>query len=389
MIRHLISRLGNPFSSQASATPPSSLYRETLEQHTTAIRQRCTDCGACTRHCAFLGRYGSPLSIALQLNRDNPDQLDRAFGCSLCGLCTAVCPQQLDPCSLFLDMRRRRVALGTCSFKPYKPLLTYEALGTSRLFSWFGLPPGCNTVFFPGCALPGTRPAVTLRMFQQLRSLIPNLGIVLKCCTKPSHDLGRSDFFQTNFRAIAAQLRAHGITTLLTACPNCTKIFRQYAPELTVHNTFTLFAEHGVATPTRGQGQEIALHDPCPLRDDQCLQEAVRSLVQRLGYIPIPMPHQQNKTICCGEGGAVGFIHPEFSQAWTQKRVAEADGRPIISSCAGCSAIFSRSTQTIHLADLLFPDPLQGKAAPPPSRPPFTYFNRLWLKFRLKRLLRP
>ncbi|MDD2462736.1 MAG: (Fe-S)-binding protein [Desulfobulbus sp.] len=387
MIRRSLSSLGRHFCRLPDLPAPQPALDYSISTQMDAIGKRCTDCGACMRHCAFLQHHGSPLAIVRRLTPDETDQLQMAFGCSLCGLCTAVCPQKLDPCSLFLDMRRQRVGLGNFDWKPYRSLLTYEALGRSKLFSWFGLPPGCKTVFFPGCALPGTRPAISLRMFQHLQKMIPTLGIVFKCCTKPSHDLGRHDCFLANFREIKTRLQAHGITTVLTACPNCTKIFRQYAPEITTQSVFTLLADHSLPNATQGQGQKITIHDPCPLRDDQTSQEAVRILLQGLGYISIPMPHQQKQTLCCGEGGAVGFVHPGFTEAWTLKRVAEAAGRPLVTSCAGCSSMLARSTEAIHLADLLFPSTRKGQKIPAVSRPPMTYLNRLWLQFRLKRLL--
>ena len=382
MIRRLLPLWGHP---DQPVLPPSR--NDVLSSQLKVIHERCTDCGACTRHCAFLKRHGTPLVITETLSPVNREQLRMAFDCSLCGLCTAVCPQKLDPRSLFLDMRRQRVALGGFDKGPYRPLLIYETLGCSSLFSWFGLPDGCTAVFFPGCALPGTRPGVTLRMFQCLQGMIPTLGIVLKCCSKPSHDLGCTDVFLSNFNSILMRLRAHGITTVITACPSCTQIFRQYAPELAVQSAFTFLAAQGTVPQkvSEDRSQEVVVHDPCPLRDDPVSQEATRNLLKNLGYRPIAMRHQKNHTLCCGEGGSVGFVQPELSRAWTQQRTTEADGRPIVTTCAGCSAMLARSTRTLHLADLLFSATPNNETPPSASRPPMTYLNRLWLKLRLWR----
>jgi Fe-S oxidoreductase len=266
---------------------------------------------------------------------------------------------------------------------PYKALLFYERLGASKLFSLFHLPPGCTTIFFPGCALPGTRPAVTHRLFAHLQSQNKNLGLVLTCCTKPSHDLGRSDVFQNNFQAIKKRLLTHHITTVLTACPNCTAIFRQYAPELSTENIFSLLAEF-VPAPIDNphKHQEVVVHDPCPLRGDRQSQEAARTIVSQLGYTIRPMAHQQNKTLCCGEGGAVGCVQPQLATSWTQKRIAQAQGRTIITTCGGCSAMFARFTAVLHLADLLFGKYVGNSPQPKISKPPMTYLNRLLLKLR-------
>jgi Fe-S oxidoreductase len=349
------------------------------------IAQRCTECGACLRDCAFLARYGSPGSIAARFADTLPDQ-HMAYACNLCGLCSTVCPERLDPCRLFLEIRRRHVSGGSFTSRPYRALLFYERLGLSDLFSWFGLPKDCSTVFFPGCALAGTRPATTLRMFFGLRTRIPSLGMVLKCCAKPSHDLGRSEFFRVHFQPIVDQLHRHGVTTVLTACPSCTRIFRQYGQGLRVETVFTHLYTTEASSRHPTANLEACVHDPCALRDDHASQEAVRGLVRQMGYTVVPMRHQQRTTLCCGEGGAVGFSAPEFAVAWTRKRRDEANGRLIISSCAGCTAMLGRATPTLHLADGLFP-PAPGQRSPAPARPPLTYLNRLLLKNRLQKLL--
>lgn len=344
------------------------------------MAERCTNCQACVRHCAFLQQHGSPGTIATAFS-DTPDHRQLAYACSLCGLCAAVCPEGLDPSALFLAMRRRQVEAGKLDTRPYRPLLFYEWLGRSRLLSAFFLPADCTTVFFPGCALPGGRPSVTWRMFAHLRQHIPNMGMVLHCCTKPSHDLGRSAAFTDNFSVLLNKLRVHGIRTVLTACPNCTRMFHDYGQDVHVENVFTLLHRQG-GEHHPDNGQEVCVHDPCPLRNDQPSQEAVRGLLRRLGYTVRPMSHQHQRTLCCGEGGAVGFLCPDLAQTWSRKRVTAADGRPLITTCSGCTTLLGAHTPTVHLADLLFPTP-PGSKAQPPTRPPWTYLNRLLLKLRL------
>lgn len=346
------------------------------------MAESCTDCRACVRHCAFLQQHGSPATIATSFS-DTPHHRQLAYACSLCGLCAAVCPEGLDPCALFLAMRRRQVEAATLDTRPYRSLLLYEWLGRSPLLSTFMIPADCTTVFFPGCALSGNRPAVAWRMFMQLRQHIPNLGVVLHCCSKPSHDLGRSAVFADNFSVLLNKLRVHGIRTVLTACPNCMRMFHDYGQDVHVENVFTLLhRQDGEHHPDNGQ--EVCVHDPCPLRNDQPSQEAVRGLLHRLGYTVRPMRHQHQLTICCGEGGAVGFRSPELAQSWSRQRASAAAGRLLVTTCAGCTAMLGAHTPTLHLADLLFP-PAQGKKALPAARPPLTYLHRFLLKLRLRR----
>lgn len=372
----------DPTDSYATVAGEANPSSAPLAHRLAEMASRCTDCRACLRHCAFLQHHGSPGTIATAF-AESADHRQLAYACSLCGLCAAVCPEGLDPCSLFLTMRRRQVELGNLDTRPYRSLLVYEWLGRSRLLSAFAIPAGCTTVFFPGCALPGSRPAVTWRMFAHLRQRIPKLGMVLHCCSKPSHDLGRSSVFADNFSVILHRLRHQGISTVLTACPNCTRVFHEYGRGMEVESVFTLLhRQGGEQHPDNGQG--VCVHDPCALRDDQPSQEAVRGLLRRLGYTVRPMRHQHRTTICCGEGGAVGCRHPELARAWSHQRMTAAAGQMLVTTCAGCTAMLGAHTPTLHLADLLFP-PAQGKKVAPPARPPLTYVNRLLLTLRLRR----
>ncbi len=100
---------------------------------------------------------------------------------------------------MFLSLRSDHISKNPEYLNRYAGLLRYEALGSSKLLSLYALPPGCDTVFFPGCNLPGTRAAVTERLFLEMAERMPRLGLVLDCCNKPSHDLGREDFFRAEF----------------------------------------------------------------------------------------------------------------------------------------------------------------------------------------------
>ncbi len=352
------------------------------------IRDYCTDCGACVESCKFLSQQGTPGSIATGFDGNSPLHRKIAYVCSLCGLCTAVCPEKLDPCRLFLEMRRQHLEAGHFDRTPYRTIIAYETRGRSSLFSWYGLPQGCDTIFFPGCTLPGTRPAVTVQMYQQLRRIIPSLGFVLDCCTNPSHDLGRTAYFQTVFGEMLDWLTGHGIRSVLTACPNCTKIFRQYGQGLTVQTVYEIFHNHGIGRILAGNiSCEVSIHDPCPLRNDLQVQTAVRGLVSDLGHTIVEMKHHKKTTLCCGEGGSVGFVDPQLSHEWRTLRQQEAGTRKLITYCAGCTSFLNQVTPTVHIVDLLFRSAAVCSNNLTVAQAPFTHLNRLLLQQRMKKIV--
>lgn len=358
-----------------------------LETCINTIRESCTNCGACLQACAFLSRYGTPGAIAGEFDFSLPAHQAIAYECSLCGLCSAICPEGLKPSRMFLKIRRRHVNEGYFDPSAYRSLLSYERWGGSPLLSWHDFPEGCDTVFFPGCTLPGTRPEVTLRMYQQLRESIPSLGLALDCCTKPSHDLGRTAYFHRHFGKILESFSGAGVRTVLTACPNCTDIFRRYGRGLSVRTVYEIIHVNGCAEVfTEGAGLAISVHDPCPLRDDSTTHQAVRGLLSDMGHSVVEMKHKGKRTLCCGEGGAVSCVNPGLAGAWAGVRRREVHGEKLVTYCAGCTSSLQGVAPTIHIADLLYRPEAALNGDLKVAKAPFTYWNRFLLKRRIKKL---
>ncbi|HTG01682.1 MAG TPA: (Fe-S)-binding protein [Nitrospirota bacterium] len=275
---------------------------------------------------------------------------------------------------------------GVVDLNAYAGLLAYERRGTSRRYTWYGMPAGCDTVFFPGCALPGTRPEQTKKLFTMLCGAIPNLGIVLDCCTKPSLSLGRQQYFETMFGELKTYLVENGIRTVLAACPNCYKVFSEHAPELTVRSVYEILSEADIfARGAEKLAGTVTIHDPCVSRFSGSLQKAARALVAGTGLAIQEMQSSGRFTVCCGEGGAVGCLNPDLAGEWTSKRANESAGRTVVTYCAGCTHYLSARMTASHVVDLLF-DPhaaLSGRARV--SRAPMTYINRLRLKWYFRK----
>ncbi len=350
------------------------------------IAQECVNCEICVKECAFLQEYGSPQKLAFSWQDDNGTEKKHiSFECSLCGLCHAVCPKKLDPSAMFLAMRRELVTKGVADFSRHKTIRSYEKRGSSPLFSWFHFPENCRAVFFPGCALPGSRPQTLTRLFSFLQGAIPDIGLAFDCCTKPSHDLGDSTHFQKMFSELCHILSAHGVEKVLVACPNCYRIFKEYGTGLEVRTVYEELAHSGNFSGSLQA--EVTVHDPCGVRFSEKVQQSSRDLLQQQGLKIREMKHNRTTSFCCGEGGSAGFVRSDFAENWTKKRVDEAGGDPIISYCAGCTHFLGKCTTTYHLLDLLFFPQVVMQGKQKVSKAPFTYWNRYRLKQRLQKEL--
>ena len=352
------------------------------------IADDCVNCGICVKECAFLQEYGSPQKLASQwLEADEKSEMSLyPFSCSLCGLCHGVCPKDLDPSAMFLAMRRQLVTAGRGPLKEHKTIRTYEKRGSSSLFSWYYFPPGCETIFFPGCALPGNHSLALTRLFALLQKQIPDIGLILDCCTKPSHDLGDHAHFQKMFEELCAVLQNHGVKKVLVACPNCHRIFREYGRQFELQTVYELLGKNG---PGGALKKEITVHDPCGVRHIKSVQQGVRTLLVEQGFRIREMKHHGNKSFCCGEGGSAGFVRPDFARKWTDKRVAEAKRSTIVSYCAGCTHFLGKKTETFHVLDLLLLPAADLQKKSWISKAYLIYWNRYRLKKKLLKNLPP
>ena len=344
------------------------------------ISEKCTECGVCMRRCAFLKEYGTPKAMADLLLTTGQGRV-RAFECSLCGLCATICPSRLPLTDFFLAMRRAAMDTGRVSLVPYRPLLTYERMGSSRLLSTFRLPPGGDTVFFPGCTFPGTNPKTARLLLRHLREHVPNLGLVMACCHKPSHDLGRQEFFERRFGALRERLRSMGVTTVLTACPNCFKVFSEYGDGIAVKTVYDVLADHPVAGMAPAASPAI-VHTPCPYRGHAALRDRLRTMTAATGLDVEKTRQDGALSPCCGEGGAVGALRPDLPAAWGASTGKNAAGRLVVTSCAGCVKFLSRHARAVHLLDLIFQPQaaLSGALRRPEGL--LTYLHRLLFKWR-------
>ncbi len=361
-------------------------HADQLHELAAHLAGSCTECRACVRQCAFLQECSTPreAAAAVLAGQEPPAS---PFACSLCGLCAGVCPEKLDPSAFFLALRARMVASGKGEFAEHRRIAGYEERGISPLFSFWAIPQGCDTVFFPGCALPGSRPQRIVDLVRLLRRQLPALGVVLDCCSIISHDLGREKLFAQRFGTLCNGLAGRGVRSVLVACPSCHQTFAAHAPDLAVRSVYELLPPPA----HRPAAQRTAtVHDACSTRFAPQVHGAVRATLAGLGFSLKEMRHHGRRTFCCGEGASVPYFRADLAATWTSKRLQEAGDRTLVAYCAGCTSFLGRNRSgVLHLLDLYF-DPRAALAGTiQPARGVRAYWNRWRLRHRLARLFPP
>lgn len=367
-------------------------FTQSLQGELDQISEKCKSCKLCKKECAFLRKYGTPKEIADTFAFSSQQNSQMAFECSLCKLCNAVCPFDADPAALFLEMRRYAFHKGWGTSTQHNKLVNFEKRGTSKRYSLYALPKNCTTVLFPGCALSATRSATVKRLFSHLKTSDKNLGLVLDCCTKPSHDLGRDFYFQTMFNEMKQFLTKNGVTKVLVACPSCYAVFTKYGDGIDTKTVYQELLDIGLPAEVEGHYHKegsikATFHDSCTARFEEHIHHSVRALATKAGIDLEEMPHHGKKALCCGEGGGACFISPDFITNWKEMRKEEMNESLVLTYCAGC-ANFIGQKKTNHILDMIFsPEILKEKTAKV-TKAPFTYLYRLALKRWAKRTIK-
>ncbi|HAS90014.1 MAG TPA: (Fe-S)-binding protein [Desulfovibrio sp.] len=353
-----------------------------LKKELQHVADECIDCGKCMSHCRFLAESGSPVSIALRAlsSDEEADQAAiRSYACSVCGLCSAVCPVAAEPEHMFKELRNHAQANAIFRLEKCDPILNYERLGQRFPFNAEFIPENCTTVFFPGCTLPAMHPDASRIAFKILKREDPTIGLVLNCCSKPSKMLGLKSRHEETFFALLHRLERKGVKKILTACPNCHITFKEANPKMEIVSVYRRL-KYSKFMPVRPTVNEVTVHDPCVTRYESEMHRHVRTLIKSVGVRVVEMRHNRKKTLCCGEGGATAFFNSAYSRNWARKRINEAQrtGIPMVTYCAGCVNQLGFKYPTIHVLDLLL---VRRKRIPKPVAFPFNYLNRLIFRF--------
>ena len=347
-------------------------------------------CSQCVKNCTYLQQYVHQYPytekeiVRLLQSRGESEPLI-PYSCHYCGLCQAVCPQDLHAGQVCLAFRRTLVAQGRGPLPPHKGVQNYVKWGTSPLLTLTRPDPAtgkARQVFFPGCSLPGYHPHLVRAAYGYLRERLPHTGIMLNCCGAPSHLLGEEEVLARVSGRVAAEFERLGAQELIAACTHCLHTLNEFHPEIKTRSLYEVMLELGL--PEINQREEKAVlhvHEPCGARHMTPVQDAVRALVKACGHRVEEMAHNRERTICCGAGGLVPAVDNPLAKKMTAFRLSEAE-HGLVSYCATCRAKFANAGRdSLHVLELLFnPGWQQAKSATP-----FSTTKRWWNRWRLQR----
>jgi NADPH-dependent glutamate synthase beta subunit-like oxidoreductase/Fe-S oxidoreductase len=349
-------------------------------------------CSQCVKNCTFLQHYVRQFPytekelVRLLGHRGLADPLI-SYSCHYCGLCQAVCPKDLHAGRTCLATREVLVEQGQGPLPPHQGIQNYVKWGSSATFALSRPDPATGKaarVFFPGCSLAGHATAVVKATYAYLHRRLPDTGIMLNCCGAPSYFMGEKEVMLRVIGQVRGELDRLGAREVIVACTHCFVTFQEFFSEVKTRSIYEVLNEVGRPAGASSTAPGIFnIQDACGARQAPQIHAAVRQLVRDLGHAIEEMPHNRERSICCGSGGMVPAVAPELAKQMTAFRLSEAN-RDLVTYCASCRARLAKAGHpTLHVLDLLFnPGWRRTKHEPPPSSR-----VRWWRRWRLKRHL--
>ncbi len=355
----------------------------------------CTECGRCQSQCPAW-HTDKPLSpkLLIMAMRDHaltkvPDDQpivgeiispEVLWSCTTCGACVEECPVDIEHIDHIINMRRFQVLVES--------KFPSELGGTFRNLEKTGNPWGANRadrnawiaecefpvtviegeipedveyLFWVGCAgafeerAKKTTKAVAELLYMS-GTKFGVLGQRETCSGDPARRAGNEFLYQIlskeNIETLKQTFGARGIKKVVVTCPHCfTTIGRDYKQQgfelQMVHHTQLLnqlIKEGKLKTSPHKSGATITYHDPCYLGRHNQIYQPPRELLESTGVEITEMPRNQDRSFCCGAGGARMWMEETIGTRINLNRVDEAiatEVKEVAVACPFCRIMVS------------------------------------------------
>ena len=308
--------------------------------------EACSRCGICIDPCQLQSQLGINDVQSVYFLRDrryNMLQQKIANNCLMCGRCEQICPVGINLNTL------RQNSRTTMRNIPNEGRYNYlRGLDRSSGAGKVGYFAGCMTLLTPNTL------SAMQRIFEAARVDVwwaDKEGGV--CCGRPLRLSGESDSAQKMIDYNTALFRKHNITTLVTSCPICLKVFREDYKldgiEVLHHSEYILrLMKKGRIKLNYTVGATYTYHDPCELGRGCGIYDEPRTVIEAVGELLEP-EHNRKNALCCGSSVANTAINDSQQLTIAQKMAKELDStgaQQIVTSCPLCKKAIKRGTQT-------------------------------------------
>lgn len=355
----------------------------------------CVECGRCQVNCPAWesDKVLNPKTLILQtkgalLAGSRDAKMVEVFDpgvlwqCTTCGACENQCPVGIEHLPLIIGARRGLVSNGEA---PDYLGNVYNHM--ERRGNIWGLGYDQRQKFVESAGLEifaaakhewliwlGCAGAFEADFQKSLRSLFAILsahgvrfGVLAKerCTGDVAKRTGNEYLFQELATQNIADLKAAGVTKILTSCPHCLKTigddYRRFGYEVQVVHSAVMVAELTRALrATDIESEVVTFHDPCYLGRYAGRTGEPRELLGRFGGELTEPARNRENPFCCGAGGGLLFEEKEKGTRISDVRFGQlrATGAgTIVTACPFCSIMLKGSQASaqseIQVVDLM------------------------------------
>lgn len=307
--------------------------------------QACSRCGVCIDPCQLQSELGIDNVQSVYFLRDRRHDmlsLSTAANCLMCGRCETKCPVHLNLNALRLNSRD--------AMRNIPNEQRYDYLAGQDHSSGEG-----RVGYFAGCMT-----LLTPRTLTAMERIFTSAGESVwwadrdggVCCGRPLKLSGETDSARKMMEYNKDLFRRHGITTLVTSCPICLKVFKEdydlRGIEVLHHSEYIarLLRSGRIALTTTGG--TFTYHDPCELGRGGGIYDAPREVIEALGILAEPT-HNREKALCCGSSLANTAITDAQQLRIASAVTAELDAtgaQTIVTACPLCKKALARTAKT-------------------------------------------
>jgi len=316
--------------------------------------EACSRCGICIDPCQLQSAAGFFDVQSVYFLRDRRyHRLEQRVvdNCLMCGRCEAKCPVGIELNTLRLNSRTSYYNAPVDNRYDYlRPLDRSAGEGRVGYFA------GCMTLLTP-------------RIIKSMEAIFTAAGEAVwwadreggVCCGRPLKLSGEVDAAARMIEYNRTLFGKHGITTLVTSCPICLRVFREdydlQGIEVLHHSQYIKWLMESGRIAVKAKGKRYTYHDPCELGRGSGIYEEPRAVIASVGVI-LEADENRAEGLCCGSSLA-NTAMDDVGQAQIGRAVAErfaaTGAEAVVTACPLCKKSIARAaTQPVYdLAEIV------------------------------------
>ncbi len=304
--------------------------------------EACSRCGICIDPCQLqqqLGIHDVQSVYFLRDRRYNMLQQKIANNCLMCGRCEQVCPVGINLNTLRLNSRSSMRNI------PHEGRYNYlRGLDRSEGEGKVGYFAGCMTLLTPNTL--SAMQKIFAAAHEEVWWADKEGGV---CCGRPLKLTGEPDSAQKMIDYNKALFAKHNITTLVTSCPICLRVFREEYDlkgiEVLHHSEYILrLMRQGRLSVSYSSEQTFTYHDPCELGRGSGIYDQPRAVIKAIGAL-LEAEHNRQNALCCGSSIANTAINDGQQLTIAQgvgKELDATGAETIVTACPLCKKAITR-----------------------------------------------